>query len=173
MITCFESYNEQDLKEYIRVPSRRWEICNGEVWYLTGGIEEAWRFIKDKYVLAIHLFADPDLLLRSPDISGKLDIEAARDIIENADAILGLSFKKLSNASLGSLLKCYKMESLLNLNESSTSEDDEEMKTEKLEEDIIKKIVSEIKVDESLLKDLKRINTLSIRCELYVPEEKW
>jgi hypothetical protein len=173
LVSCFETPNESEMREYIKFPSKRWDICNGEVFFLTGGIEQVWRLMKDKYFVAIHFFTDEELLLKSPQINGEQDIQDARRLIEHSDAILGLSFKKLSNASLVSLLKCYKMEDLLMMDSSSSDESAKEQSAESLEDKIIKRIVQDANIDETLLKDLKKINTMSIRCELYVPEDKW
>lgn len=64
--TAFESGNEIAMKNYLLKPHKRLEIAKGQFWVVkSGGLKECWKFIKDKYFLAIHFIYDEHKLIRN------------------------------------------------------------------------------------------------------------
>lgn len=98
------------MKNYLLKPHKRLQICKNKVWIVKGGIQQCWRFIKDKYFLCVHFMYDSKSLV-SPlqKTSETLTVEEIYDFIYKSDVCLGILTKR-GNASVKSMLKVYKLE---------------------------------------------------------------
>lgn len=59
LCTAFETGNEIAMKNYLLKPHRRQEISKGNYFLIKGGLDQCWKFIKDKNFLCIHFIYDP------------------------------------------------------------------------------------------------------------------
>lgn len=158
LCSAFESANEVTMKKYLLKPHRRRELCKGNLWLVrANGLNECWRFIKDKYFLCVHLKYDEERLLRNISPEDLKSEEKILDFIRESDVCLGLLTKR-GNASIKSMIKVYKLDSdILGKHSSELGEYD---------------LGRMIGCDGA---QIQGINTLGLmmRLELYVDEARW
>jgi hypothetical protein len=98
------------MKNYLLKPHKRLQICKSNIWVIKcGGLNECWRFIKDKYFLCIHFLYDNEKLLKNLDPKDLTDKAKIEQYIIDSDVCLGILTKR-GNASIKSMLKVYKMD---------------------------------------------------------------
>lgn len=161
------------MKKYLLSPHKRYEIAKGNYWLVKGGLNECWRFIKDKYFFCIHFMYDPQLLLKTVSNEDVLDHARIEKFVYESDICFGILTKR-GNASVKSMLKVYKLESeyeahiQLSSEKQVQAEDDDEDAPLKGNFNLAKKINCKGAI-------INGVNTLALmsRMELYVDEYKW
>jgi hypothetical protein len=101
------------MKNYLLKPHKRLEIVKkngGDVWLVrANGLQDCWRFIKDKYFLCIHFIFDKDRMLRTISQEDINDVSKILSFIKYSDIHFGILTKR-GNASIKSMLKVYKLD---------------------------------------------------------------
>jgi len=74
------------MKKYLLKPHKRLDYCKNEIWLVKSeGLNDCWRFIKDKYFLCIHFIYDKDRMLRTIPQEDVEDPKKIIDFIKESD----------------------------------------------------------------------------------------
>lgn len=157
LISCFESPDEEEMKDYLLFPYKRIGICKQVI--VVNSIYELWKFAKDRYFLAINLIADPILGLRNFSQQEICSL-SSEELLIKSDIHVGIMFRK-ATSGIKSVLKLY---SSAGMDLSSTFSSSHKMLNLDLNSSL-----------PQIIENLSGSNTttMSMRIELYVKEYIW